>query len=73
MLGPLTELSFVQSMSISNGSLSIFFTSRIAFVILIVAVALFGVSVFLMRRSRKRVLSLEVNRADSPHLNTHTN
>jgi hypothetical protein len=38
-----------------------------------VAAALFGVSMFLMRRSRKRALSLEVNPADSPHLNTHTN
>ena len=66
MLGPLTELSFVQSMSISNGSLSIFFTSPIALVILILAVALFGVSVFLMRRSRKRTLSLEANRPDLP-------
>jgi putative tricarboxylic transport membrane protein len=72
MLGPLTELSFVQSMSISNGSLSIFFTSPIALVILILAVALFGVSVFLMRRSRKRALSLEANRPDLP-TSIHTN
>jgi TctA family transporter len=59
-------------MSISNGSLSIFFTSPIALVILILAVALFGVSVFLMRRSRKRALSLEANRPDLP-TSIHTN
>jgi putative tricarboxylic transport membrane protein len=66
MLGPLTELSFVQSMSISNGSLAIFLTNPIALVILIIAAALFAVSAFLMRRSRRRSLVSEAILSDQP-------
>jgi putative tricarboxylic transport membrane protein len=66
MLGPLTELSFVQSMSISNGSLTIFLTNPIALVILIIAASLFAVSAFLMRRSRRRSLLSEAILSDQP-------
>jgi putative tricarboxylic transport membrane protein len=63
MLGPLTERSFIQSMSISDGSFGIFVESPIALTILIFAAALFLLSVFLMRRTfvKNRDLRLAVS------------
>jgi putative tricarboxylic transport membrane protein len=61
MLGPLMEKSFIQSMSISAGSFSIFFTSPIALTILILSLVLFGVSMILIRRTRQRLNAAEVD------------
>jgi putative tricarboxylic transport membrane protein len=55
MLGPLTERSFIQSMSISNGSFAIFVQSPIALTTLVFAGILFVASVLLMRRTNLRL------------------
>src|ERR1700682_944089 len=59
MLGPLTERSFIQSMSISNGSFSLFVENPIAPPILIVAGVLFVTSLLLMRRTNLRLRNVQ--------------
>jgi putative tricarboxylic transport membrane protein len=61
MLGPLMEKSFIQSMSISAGNFSIFFTSPIALTILILSAVLFSVSMILIRRTRQRLSAAEAD------------
>lgn len=55
ILGPMTEQSFIQSMALSDGSLSIFFSRPIALSIILVAFTLLIVSLYLMKRTKSRV------------------
>ncbi|MGG1599917.1 tripartite tricarboxylate transporter permease [Paenibacillus naphthalenovorans] len=55
ILGPMFEQSFVQSMSMSSGDFSIFFTRPISLTILIMAFVLLFVSLILIRRTKQRV------------------
>ncbi|WP_160725974.1 tripartite tricarboxylate transporter permease [Bacillus sp. USDA818B3_A] len=56
VLGPKMESSFIQSLEISSGNLMIFFQRPISLTLLITAVVLLIVSIFLMRRTKQRIL-----------------
>lgn len=55
VLGPMLETSFIQSVQISGGSLTIFLTHPISLAILIAAALLLSVSIVLMRRTKRRL------------------
>jgi putative tricarboxylic transport membrane protein len=55
ILGPLLEESLLQSMAMSAGDPAIFFERPISLGLLLLAVLLFGISLKLMRRTKKRV------------------
>jgi putative tricarboxylic transport membrane protein len=56
VLGPKIESSFIQSMEMSSGSLAIFIQRPISLSILIFAVIFLGLSIFLMKRTKNRIL-----------------
>jgi putative tricarboxylic transport membrane protein len=55
VLGPKMESSFIQSMEISSGNLLIFVQRPISLTLLLFAVFLIIVSVYLMKRTKKRI------------------
>ncbi|MFM9279545.1 tripartite tricarboxylate transporter permease [Paenibacillus jiagnxiensis] len=55
ILGPMLESSFLQSMALSGGSFSVFFSSPLSVALLILSAVLVAVSVFLKRRTLQRV------------------
>lgn len=55
ILGPMLEQSFVQSISMSGGKLSIFFERPISLSILLLSLVLFVASLLLLRRTKSRV------------------
>jgi putative tricarboxylic transport membrane protein len=56
VLGPKIESSFIQSMEMSSGNLFIFVQRPISLTILLLAVILLALSIFLMKRTKKRLL-----------------
>lgn len=56
VLGPKIESSFIQSMEMSSGNLLIFIQRPISLTILIIAGIFLILSVFLMKRTKKRIL-----------------
>ncbi len=56
VLGPKIESSFIQSMEMSSGNLLIFIQRPISLTILIIAILFLILSVFLMKRTKKRIL-----------------
>ncbi|WP_144566886.1 tripartite tricarboxylate transporter permease [Neobacillus bataviensis] len=56
VLGPKIESSFIQSLEISSGNLLIFFQRPISLTLLILAGIFLIFSIFLMRRTKKRIL-----------------
>jgi putative tricarboxylic transport membrane protein len=56
VLGPKIESSFIQSMEISSGSLTIFVQRPISLTILIFAAVFLVFSIFLMKRTKNRIL-----------------
>ncbi|WP_432806683.1 tripartite tricarboxylate transporter permease [Mesobacillus maritimus] len=55
VLGPKIESSFIQSMEMSSGNLLIFIERPISLTILAIAVVFFILSIFLMKRTKKRI------------------
>lgn len=55
ILGPMTEQSFIQSMAMSDGSFTIFFTRPISLAIVVLAFTLLIVSLYLIKRTKNRV------------------
>lgn len=55
VLGPKIEMSFIQSMEMSSGNLFIFVQRPISLTILIFAVIFLIISIFLMKRTKKRI------------------
>jgi putative tricarboxylic transport membrane protein len=67
ILGPIVEDSFVQSMAMSAGSGTIFFTRPISLVIMIMAALLLYISLRLIKRTKSRakeIIGDEANIAD---------
>jgi putative tricarboxylic transport membrane protein len=56
VLGPKIESSFIQSMEMSSGNLFIFVQRPISLTILVLAVIFLVLSIFLMKRTKKRLL-----------------
>jgi putative tricarboxylic transport membrane protein len=56
VLGPKMESSFIQSLEISSGNLLIFFQRPISLTLLLLAGLLMIISIFLMKRTKKRIL-----------------
>jgi putative tricarboxylic transport membrane protein len=56
VLGPKIESSFIQSMEMSSGNLFIFVQRPLSLTILLLAVILLALSIFLMKRTKKRLL-----------------
>ena len=58
ILGPMLESNFVQSLSMSAGDYTIFFTRPISLTLLILSVVLLVVSIYLMKRTKQQVQSV---------------
>lgn len=56
VLGPKMEISFIQSLEMSSGSLFIFFERPLSFIVLVIASIIFAISSYLMKRTKKRVI-----------------
>jgi len=56
VLGPKMESSFIQSLEISSGNLLIFFQRPISLTLLLLAGVLMIISIFLMKRTKKRIM-----------------
>jgi len=56
VLGPKIESSFIQSMEMSSGNLFIFVERPISLAILLLAVVFLVISIFLMKRTKKRLM-----------------
>lgn len=56
VLGPKMESSFIQSLEISSGNVMIFLERPISLTLLVLAVVLLSISLFLMKRTRKRIV-----------------
>lgn len=64
VLGPMFEKSFIQSMAMSSGSFSIFFTRPISVTLLLLALVMFALSFIMIRRTKSRVAETVGSDAD---------